>query len=154
MGETLRRDRHQRHTRTRTHKNLLEPHQTKPYWILSTSSTKVWINYIQKSSNKESLCAQLCVRAGAFQTSLVLLVFIRLAVSTDLTAFYQLATDYKTDRHWCDPPLTHHLFLRCAVGLENGENGTGEIFDEKVEEAVVTKNKTTKHYLTSAVAES
>jgi len=41
-----------------------------------------------------------------------------------------------------------------AVGLENRENGTGEIFDEKVEEAVVTKNKTTKHYLTSAVAES
>jgi hypothetical protein len=26
-----------------------------------------------------------------------------------------------------------------AVGLENRENGTGEIFDEKVEEAVVTK---------------
>jgi len=41
-----------------------------------------------------------------------------------------------------------------AVGLENRENGTGEIFDEKVEEAVVRKNKTTKHYLTSAVAES
>jgi len=41
-----------------------------------------------------------------------------------------------------------------AVGLENRENGTGEIFVEKVEEAVATKNKTTKHYLTSAVAES
>jgi hypothetical protein len=40
-----------------------------------------------------------------------------------------------------------------AVRLENRENGTREIFDEKVEESEVTKKKTTKHYLTSAVAE-